>query len=274
VIRRINILLALSSLLAVPAAAQTDARLVTAVRLAQDGMGDSARAVMGRILAVTKPTDSLYPEVLYTVAVVASSAQDKRLYLQRVAVEYSRSDWADDALLQLAQLDYAGRNPAGTVQQIERLLADYPGSPIRATAALWGARAAFDQRDRALACQWVNLGLGAVGDDVELRNQLDYQQERCRAMAAAESTSTQRPPAKPSGPQWLVQVAAFKTRDAADNAVASLKQLGYGAFTTADGGYLRVRAGPFASKAEAQAAVERIRQRLKGQPFVTRASVP
>jgi len=274
VIRRINILLALSSLLAVPAAAQTDARLVTAVRLAQDGMGDSARAVMGRILAVTKPTDSLYPEVLYTVAVVASSVQDKRLYLQRVAVEYSRSDWADDALLQLAQLDYAGRNPAGTVQQIERLLADYPGSPIRATAALWGARAAFDQRDRALACQWVNLGLGAVGDDVELRNQLDYQEERCRAMAAAESTSTQRPPAKPSGPQWLVQVAAFKTRDAADNAVASLKQLGYGAFTTADGGYLRVRAGPFASKAEAQAAVERIRQRLKGQPFVTRASVP
>jgi cell division septation protein DedD len=71
-----------------------------------------------------------------------------------------------------------------------------------------------------------------------------------------------------------VQVAAFKTRDAADNAVASLKQLGYGAFTTTDGGYLKVRAGPFASKAQAQAAVEPIRQRLKGQPFVTRATVP
>ena len=273
-IRRINTLLVLSSLLAVPAAAQTDARLVTAVRLAQEGMGDSARAVVGRILAATPPTDPLYPEVLYTVAVVASSAPDKRLYLQRVAVEYSQSDWADDALLQLAQLDYAGRNPAGTVQQIERLLADYPGSPVRATAALWGARAAFDQRDRALACQWVNLGLGAVGDDVELRNQLDYQHERCRAMAAADSTSAQRPPPKPSGPQWLVQVAAFKTRDAADDAVANLKKFGYGAFITTDGDYLRVRAGPFASKAEAQAAVDRIRQRLKGQPFVTRAPVP
>ena len=71
-----------------------------------------------------------------------------------------------------------------------------------------------------------------------------------------------------------MQVAAFKTRDAADDAVANLKKLGYGAFIATDGDYLRVRAGPFASKAEAQAAVDRIRQRLKGQPFVTRAPVP
>ena len=80
--------------------------------------------------------------------------------------------------------------------------------------------------------------------------------------------------ARTSGAQWLVQVAAFKPRDAANAAVASLKELGYGAFITAKDGYLKVQAGPFATKAGAEVAVERIRQHHQGQPFVTPASVP
>jgi hypothetical protein len=277
--------LALSALLlALPtvAPAQNDPRLNTAVRLAQEGMGDSARAVAGRVLSATRPTDPLYPEVLYVVATVSATTTDRRLYLQRVAVEYSRSEWADDALLQLAQLEYAGRNPAGTVQQITRLIEDYPLSPLRATAALWGARAAFDTRETALACQWVGVGMEAVGDEIETRNQLEFQGERCRALAVADSVARTTPPAKPAaapatrpaGPQWLVQVAALKTREAADNAVATLKQMKYGAFTFKDGAFWKVRAGPFPSEAAASAAVEPIRKRLAGKPFVTRAAVP
>ena len=38
--------------------AQTDPQLVAAVRLAQEGQGDSARALAGRILAATAPTDT------------------------------------------------------------------------------------------------------------------------------------------------------------------------------------------------------------------------
>lgn len=264
------------------ASAQNDPRLSAAVRLAQEGMGDSARAVVGRVLSTTKPTDPLYPEVLYTVAAVSATTADRRLYLQRVAVEYSRSEWADDALLQLAQLEYAGRNPAGTVQQISRLLGDYPLSPLRATAALWGARAAFDTRETALACQWVGVGMEAVGDEVETRNQLEFQGERCRALAVADSVARTAPAprspapaaARPAGPQWLVQVAALKTRDAATNAVATLKRMKYGAFTFKDGSFWKVRAGPFPSEDAASAAVEPIRKRLGGKPFVTRAAVP
>jgi hypothetical protein len=269
---------------AAPGFAQTDPRLVTAVRLAQEGMGDSARATVGRVLAATRPADMLYPEVLYTVAVVASTTQDKRLYLQRVAVEYSQSDWADDALLQLGQLDYATGNAAGTVQQIQRLMRDYPSSPLRARAALWGARAAFDARDQALACQWVNAGLGVVGEDVELRNQLEFQRERCRASAAPDTTAgkgaapgvrpSAPPPLRPVGPQWLVQVAALKTRESADDAVARIKRLEYPAFTFRDGSFWKVRAGPFGSEAAAKAAVGPIQKRLGGKPFVTRASLP
>jgi len=270
--------------LAGPLAGQADPRLVTAVRLAQEGMGDSARAVAGRVLAGTKPTDALYPEVLYTIAVVASTAQNKRLYLQRVAVEHSQSEWADDALLQLAQLDYASGSPGGTVQQVRLLLRDYPASPVWARAALWGARAAFDIQDRALACQWANLGVGAAGADVELRNQLEFQRDRCSATVAAADTGakapaapnrpTAQPPSRPAGPQWLIQVAALNTRESADNAVATLKRMDYGAFTFKDGAYWKVRAGPFRSEDAARAAIGPIQKRLGGKPFVTRASLP
>lgn len=267
--------------LAGPAAAQSDPRLVAAVRLAQEGLGDSARSVVGRVLAATPPASTAYPEVLYTIAVVASSVQDKRLYLQRVAVEYSQSDWADDALLQLAQVDYATGAPGNSVQHVRLLLRDYPTSPLRARAALWGARAAFDTRDQALACQWVAAGLATVGDEVELKGQLEFQRERCRAPVVAATpapaTPTPRsaaPAVAPGSTAWLVQVAAFRGRAPADDAVASLKRLDYPAFVARDGDIWRVRAGPFASEAEARAAVGRIKQRLRGEPFVLRGPVP
>ena len=58
--------------------AQTDPRLVGAVRAAQEGRGDSARTTVDRLLAATPPTDTLYPQILYTQAMVANSAGDMR----------------------------------------------------------------------------------------------------------------------------------------------------------------------------------------------------
>ena len=56
--------------------------LAIAVRAAQEGQGDSARSAVDRLLAATAPTDSLYPEILYTHAMVAGSAADMRRHLQ------------------------------------------------------------------------------------------------------------------------------------------------------------------------------------------------
>ena len=111
-----------------PLAAQRDPELARAVRLAQEGSGDSARAITKRLFARCRPKTRSTLTWAFTAAIVAASAPDKRLHLQRIAVEYSQSEWADDALLQLAQLDYAGRDPGGSVHQIDRLLADYPDS--------------------------------------------------------------------------------------------------------------------------------------------------
>jgi len=43
-----------------PAAGQTDPGWPNAVRVAQEGQSDSARAAVQRILAATPPTDTLY----------------------------------------------------------------------------------------------------------------------------------------------------------------------------------------------------------------------
>ena len=254
-------------LLVAPLQAQTDPELVRAVRLAQEGSGDSARAITNRLLASVRDTDPKYAEVLYTAAIVAASPHDRRIHYQRIAVEYTQSEWADDALLELAKLDYAGRDPAGTVRQIDRLLGDYPESPLRATAAYWGALAAFDVRDRERACRWSDVGLAAVGDNVELRNQLEFQRERCLAMAREESTAVQPKPAPPTK-GWTVQVAAVKTKAEADTEVARIRRADMPAVVVEEGGWLKVRSGPFKTREEAASAMTKIRQSLGGKPFL------
>ena len=161
------------------AAAQTEPRLVRAVRLAQEGSGDSARAVVQRMLDATPATDTLYPQVLYARAVVAANAQDMRRDLQRVTAEYAASTWADRSLLRLAQLDYASNDMESAARNLERLRLDYPTSPIYAQAALWGGRTYFDLRRAPSACRWLAEGLARSGSEVELKNQLQFYNQRC-----------------------------------------------------------------------------------------------
>ncbi len=257
-------------------AAQTDPRLVDAVRLAQDGMSDSARTVVSRLRDATPPTDSLYPEILYTQGIVASSLDERRRSYQRITVEYTTSDWADDAILGLAMLDYAGGDPAGAVRNLERIQSDYPASTVIPLAAYWAARAYFDLRKTADACRWIAAGLAQVGDNIELQNQLTYYQNRCAALAAqpAESTridSVAHPPA-PAKPGFSVQVAAIKTQSAADKVVSALKASGFDSHTVKDAGLFKVRVGHYPDRASAQATAAKVKAKLGGTPYVVEES--
>ena len=182
--RTLSTLSALSALSASSAVSQTDTRLVEAIRQAQEGRGDSARTKVRRLLAATSPTDTLYPQILYTQAMVASEANEMRRQLQRVAVEYSSSSWADDALLRLVQLDYASANLEGAARNLERIRLDYPGSPLLPQASYWAARTYFDQSTPQLACRWIAEGLAASRGNVELQNQLGYLDQRCASVRA------------------------------------------------------------------------------------------
>ena len=277
------------------ASAQTDPRLLNAVQLAQNGMADSARALVKQLQATVQPSDSLYPELLYTSGIVAATAYDRRIALRRVIVEYSTSPWADDALLQLGQDDYANANPGSATAQFSRLIADYPTSPLIPIAAFWGARAAADVSNGAEACRLADIGLAARTEDVELRNQLEFQRQRCSAVASATRDTARTPvvspppspapasptrpaadTARPAGPVkpggavkgiW-VQTIAAPTREKADQTVASLQRIGYSASIVTEGGFFKVRAGPFPNRTDANAAVAKIRTRLGARPFL------
>jgi hypothetical protein len=170
------------------AAAQSDPRLVAAVRAAQEGQGDSARASIQRMLDATAPTDSLYPEILYTQAMVADNAGDMRRALQRVVVEYPTSDWGDDALVRLVQMDYATRSFDAAARNLERLRQDFPLTPLYAQAAYWAGRTYFDLKNPARACEWLADGMARVGENLELQNQLGYLYQRCGVKIVSDSS--------------------------------------------------------------------------------------
>ena len=165
------------------------------MRAAQEGRGDSARTAVDRLLAATPPTDTLYPQILYTQAMVAGTAGDMRRLLQRVTVEYGTSSWADDALLRLVQMDYATRNFDGAARNLERLKLDFPSTPLLPQAAYWAGRTYFDANNPTAACRWLADGMAQARNDVELQNQLGYLYQRCdlRADTRAQAAAATRP---------------------------------------------------------------------------------
>jgi hypothetical protein len=196
--RAFSILAAVSVLFALPAHSQTDPRLIEIIRNAQQGQGDSARIKVQRLLAATSPTDTLYPQIIYTQAMVSGDAGDMRRQLQRIAVEYSSSSWADDALLRLVQLDYASGNLDGAARNLERIRQDYPGSSLTPQASYWAARTYFDQKKPDLACRWLSEGMAASQGNVEVQNQLGYLNQRCAKFAGAGPAPTDSGRAKPA----------------------------------------------------------------------------
>jgi hypothetical protein len=260
-------------LLAVPrgAAAQTSEDIQAAVQLAQEGSSDSARARIQTILASVPTNVPVYAEALYAAGAVAATTEEAQRYYRRVALEFSYSPWADDALLRLAQIRYVSHDALGTVRAVERLLADYPASPLAATGAYWAARASIDLNDDEAACRFVNIGLGRA-TDVETANQLRYFSGRCDggARAGNQAAAPAPAPAPPAvtGPSYRVQVVAVSSQDAAEDVSSQLRNLGYPVEVIQQDGLYKVRAGNYADRESADDAVRTIRSRLGGQPFV------
>ena len=276
--------------------AQSDPRLVAAVRLAQDGQGDSARAVVKRIMDATPVADPVYAEALYTSGVVAGTTAEMERRFQRLVVEYNGSAWADDALLKLAQLNFARGDLAGVTRNVERLASDYPQSEVIPAAAEWAARAYFREDSIAAGCRWLANGLARADTlDVELRNGLTFLNGRCAQPGAAaqrdsgtaaqasaqtpapkpvrdtattttttattatsSTTSTAPAPLRPTA--WAVQVASSNSQANADALIARLARDGFaGGYVVKDGAALKIRVGRFTARAGADSLIGRMR---------------
>jgi hypothetical protein len=200
--------------------AQSDPQLRQAVALAQDGNRDSALALVRSVQAAADQSTPRYAEALYTAGILSTDPDSMRRMLQQVVVEQSLSPWADDALLRLAQLDYAGGNLPAATRDLERLRTDFPRSDIFADAAFWAARTYFDAHQEKPGCEWVGMGLARVADgSPTIRDQLQAFARRCSEATLAEG----RAKAPPGAPRdTVVRVSAGTvdsgrgTRDSVD----------------------------------------------------------
>lgn len=282
------------------ASAQSDARVLAAVRLAQDGRVDSARGALATLEKSVGPADSTFAQVLYAQGLVAPTVDEARQRLQRVVTEYPLSSWADDAVVRLGQLEYANGDPAAAARQLEKFHGDYAASPLFPVAAVWAGRALLRARDSLAGCRWVSEGLGRVGQDVSTRRELASLAATCGgksvavrdsvkpAVAPADSVvATPSPvasappapaavavpeptPTVPPAPAWRVQIIAAGTPAEADAALLRARRAGFDAIVVREGNFHKVRVGSYASRAEAAAAATRVKAKLGVAPFVVR----
>jgi hypothetical protein len=267
-VRRAAGWLVLSLLLPGGAAAQafTDSGLALAARLVSEGQGDSARALVRARLAALPRTDSLYAEALFAAGTVAEHLDSALSAYRRVSIEYAQSQWADDALLRVAQLSFAARD-LGTVRRAtDRILMDYPFSDVRPAAAYWAARVRLEEGQVAEACPYLQQAADSAGADIELANRARYYLQRCRAAPPAPAD-----PAAAAGTARLVyavQAAAVGSAAAADEAMRRLADAGYKPRVVREDGLFKVRVGEFTTRPQAQALQADLRTKFGGQPFV------
>ena len=176
---------ALLSCAATLAAAQaplrpTDPVFVRAQTLVSDGNGAAGRALIDSVIKATSPTARLYPEALFWRASLASNAADAESDYKHIVVDYPLAPQAEDALLRLAQLELARGDREGALNHLQKIPRDYPRSKSLARASYWTARVLFEKNDIPKACAANANALAQAGDaEIELRNQIQYQGQRC-----------------------------------------------------------------------------------------------
>jgi cell division septation protein DedD len=268
--------------------AQDNPIVRTAIRLAAEGRGDSARVLVARELRRARAGDPAYVEALFWRGRLSTYGDSAERDFRRVALEYPTSPWADDALLELVQLAITAGNPSAALELGQRLREDYPGSDLRARTALWMARASFDVGEARSACVMLDSAGADAPGDVEFQNQVAFYRQRCSAATLAApprpaSSDTAHPPAgaRPTGATataggaraaFLVQVYAARSASEATSVVRRLGRAGLTARVerSADG-YHRVRLGPFTTERQARDAAAAARRAVGGAPFVVKA---
>jgi cell division protein FtsN len=200
----------------------TDPVFVRAQTLVSDGNGVAGRALIDSVIATTQPTARLYPEALFWRATLAANAADAESDYKHIVVDYPLAPQAEDALLRLAQLELARGDRDGALGHLQRIPRDYPRSKSLARASYWTARVLFEKNDIPSACAAnANALAQADASQVELRNQIQYQGQRCPAtVAAVSSPVTGAPVNDPAIPQIPV-TASTTPRSASPNTPAA-----------------------------------------------------
>ena len=263
-----------------------------AQRLAAEGQGDSARALVGQRLNTAPPGSAEYVDALYWRAVVAATAADAERDLRTIVVTYPASTRSADALMRLAQLELARGDRDQAVAHLQRIVVEHPENPNRGRAEFWIARTLLDEGNAPAGCaRLADASRLTPPSQVELANQISYLGQRCQgvdttAPAAASHPAPRTaptappnaaPPAVASGTsstgRYTVQVAAFSTLASATGLRDVLVARGYPARVVGAAKPFRVRVGRYATRAEANAAAAAMRAKNL-TAYVTSAETP
>ena len=169
---------------AIPALAQEviapDTMYLRAHALVSRGQGAEGRALVDSLLQATPTGTPAYAEGLFWRAVTAERAEDAERDYLRIVIEYPLSPRSEDALIRLAELEMMRGDRTRAQRHLQRLIIEHPNGASRARASYWLARVFFDGNDLPRACNELNVARArAAANDVELRNQVDHQAQRC-----------------------------------------------------------------------------------------------
>lgn len=235
--------------------------------LVSEGQGAVGRALVDSMYRATAPGSGERAEALFWRATLAPTAADAERDYRAIVVDHATSPRVEDALLRLAQLELARGDRDGALRHLQRLATEFPGSGQSARTSYWTARVLFERNDLTAACAANAQAVARVAaNDVELRNQIEYQQQRCRGAVVAATTpvappATPRdatpsipvdaPAAPPAARTYSVQVAATNTRAGAQTIVNRMSARGYQARIDGTAAPFRVRVGRYDTRAAA-----------------------
>ena len=253
-------------LAATPALAQdVDSSLMRVERLVVAGDRAAARVLVDSLFAAATPDSPRTADMLYWRAASAPNAADAERDYLRISIEHSLSPRAPDALLALAQLEFARGDRTAARRRFDRLLRDYPSGRHVPRASLWSGRLAIEDRDPAGCATLQSARSKIPAGDIELRNQFDYFIGQCALLPPVDTTTSPvtptptTPPAATTATEWSVQVAAYNTQRDAMTLADRLIQRGFQVRIVGTRAPWRVRVGRYPTRAEAVAALGRMR---------------
>jgi len=227
-----------------------------------------AWALADSLVGVLPPTSTQHADALYWRAFTASTAADAEHDYRRLSVEYPLSSRSAEALLHLAELEYARRDRVASRRHFELLLREHPTGPHVARASYWSAQLSFEEGDAARAC----ASLATTHDDVELVNQIDYHLGRCAAAALKDSTTRAMRDSAAGGvrdtttsnapprQEFSIQIASYARKRDATALATQLRRRGFASRVAGAEPPYRVRIGRYASREEAVPVLARVRR--------------
>lgn len=277
-----------------PESRRADSAYARAQNLVSEGQGAQGRALVDSMYRVSAPSSTQRAEALFWRASLAATAADAERDYRAIVVDYATSPRVEDALLRLAQLELARGDRDAALRHLRRLSTEYPNSRYRPRTSYWTARVLFDKNDLPAACTANGEALARVAaTDIELKNQIEYQHQRCRGVTVAVATRDSAaapavapvpaavlapPPARdvtPSippgasiapaeppallGQSFSVQVAATGTRSGAQAIANRLTARGYQARIDGTSAPFRVRIGRYSTRAAATRALNEMK---------------